>query len=117
MTVTGFLLLVLIGAACGAGAGVVVGRRRGGLFVAAPLGLFRGPRRGRGGFLVAALIGLAGALVGNWGAPQIHLPSYLTVQVGGHTIEILWAILGAVALLLVLNFFGRGSDGRWRHAR
>lgn len=98
MTVTGFLLLVLIGAACGAVAEFVVGWRR-------------------GGFLVAALIGLSGALVGNWGAPRLHLPSYLTVQVGGHTIEILWAILGAVALLLVLNFFGRGSDGRWRHAR
>jgi uncharacterized membrane protein YeaQ/YmgE (transglycosylase-associated protein family) len=98
MTIGGFLLLVLVGAICGAIAQGIVGWSR-------------------GGFLTAAVVGFLGALIGNWGAPQLHLPSYLVVSVEGHTIEVLWAILGAVALLLVLSFFRRGSYNRWRHAR
>jgi uncharacterized membrane protein YeaQ/YmgE (transglycosylase-associated protein family) len=98
MTVAGFLLLVVVGAICGAIAEFIVGWSR-------------------GGFVMAAVIGFAGAMIGNWGAPRIHLPSYFTMQVEGHTIEVLWAILGAVALLFVLSLFRRGTYNRWRHAR
>ena len=95
MTIAGFLLLILVGAICGAIAELIVGWSR-------------------GGFLVATIVGFAGAWIGNWVAPRIHLPSYLTVSVEGHVIEVLWAILGAVALLLVLSLFRRN---RLRHAR
>jgi uncharacterized membrane protein YeaQ/YmgE (transglycosylase-associated protein family) len=98
MTLAGFLVLVLVGAICGAVAQAIVGWSR-------------------GGFVTAAIVGFGGALIGNWGAPRLNLPSYLTVSVEGHTIEVLWAILGAVALLLVLSFFRRGSYNRWGHAR
>jgi uncharacterized membrane protein YeaQ/YmgE (transglycosylase-associated protein family) len=97
MTITGFLLLILVGAICGGIAQAIVGWSR-------------------GGFFTAAVVGGLGALIGNWVAPRLHLPSYLTVQVGGYTIEVLWAILGAVILLVVLSFFRRGSFNRWRHA-
>ncbi len=98
MTFVGFLLLVLVGAICGAIAEFIVGWSR-------------------GGFIVAAIVGFAGALIGNWGAPLIHLPTIYVVRVDGYSIEVVWAILGAVALLLVLSLFRRSTySRRWRHA-
>jgi uncharacterized membrane protein YeaQ/YmgE (transglycosylase-associated protein family) len=97
MTLVGFLLLVLVGAICGAIAQFIVGWSR-------------------GGFILATLVGFAGALIGNWGAPLIHLPTIYIVRVDGYTIEVVWAILGAVALLLVLSLFRRSTYSRWRHA-
>jgi uncharacterized membrane protein YeaQ/YmgE (transglycosylase-associated protein family) len=98
MSLGGYVLLVVLGAICGAIAQFLVGWNR-------------------GGFVTAALVGFAGTLLGNWAAPKLHLPSLLPLSVEGHTIEILWAISGAVALLLVLGLFRRGSYNRWRHAR
>ena len=90
MTVTGFLLLILVGALCGAIAEFLVGWSR-------------------GGFIAAAVVGFMGAVIGSWAAPRLSLPSLLTVQVEGHSIEIFWSVLGAVALLMVLSVFRRSS--------
>ena len=98
MTFTEVLVLILVGAVCGSIAQSIVDW-------------------GRGGLVAATVAGFAGAWIGNWGAPQLHLPSILTVTAGGRTIEVLWAILGAVALLLVLSRFRRNSFTRWRHVR
>ena len=98
MTLVGFLLLVLVGAVCGAIAEFIVGWSP-------------------GGFVAAAVIGFAGALIGNWGAPLIHLPPLFTVRIEGHSIEVLWALLGSVALLIVLGVFRRSTYNRWRPGR
>ncbi len=67
---------------------------------------------GRGGFLVAVIIGLAGALIGSWLARQLDLPVLLPITVGDRTIEIVWALLGSILLVFILGLL-RGP-GRWR---
>jgi uncharacterized membrane protein YeaQ/YmgE (transglycosylase-associated protein family) len=89
MSVVDLLLLLLVGAICGAVAEMIVGFSP-------------------GGFLASVAIGFLGAVIGTWLAGQIGLPSVLAVRIGGYTIEILWAILGAIILLLVISFFRRG---------
>ncbi len=88
MTVVDLLLLLPIGAICGAIAEMIVGFSP-------------------GGFLASVAIGFLGALIGTWLAGQLRLPSVLAVTIGGYTIEILWAILGAIVLLLIISLFRR----------
>ncbi|MBK9714124.1 MAG: GlsB/YeaQ/YmgE family stress response membrane protein [Kouleothrix sp.] len=88
MSLVGLLLLILVGAICGAIAEMLVGYSP-------------------GGFLASVVIGFLGALIGSWLAPRIGLPSILAVNIEGFRIEILWAILGAVILLLILSLFRR----------
>ncbi len=88
MTVTGFLLFILVGAICGGIAEFLVGWS---------------PE----GFVASAAVGSAGAVIGDWMAPRLHLPSPLTVQIEGHHVEIVWAILGAMVLLIAMSLFRR----------
>lgn len=88
MSVVDLLLLLLVGAICGAVAEMIVGFSP-------------------GGFLASVAIGFLGAVIGTWLAGQLKLPSVLAVTIGGYTIEILWAILGAVVLLLIISLFRR----------
>jgi len=97
MTLIGILLLVLVGATCGAIAEAIVGFTR-------------------GGFILATVIGFVGAWIGSWAAPQLHLPTLLVIHIEGHTVEVVWAILGSVALLLILSLFRRSSYNRWGRA-
>jgi len=90
MTITGFLLFLLVGAICGAIAEFIVGWSS-------------------GGFIAAAVVGILGAFIGGWFAPRLGLPSLLAVRIEGHGIEVFWSILGAVALLLLLSVFRRTS--------
>jgi uncharacterized membrane protein YeaQ/YmgE (transglycosylase-associated protein family) len=86
MSLVELLLLILVGAICGVIAEMLVGYSP-------------------GGFLASVVIGFLGALIGTWLARQIGLPSVLAVRIGGYTIEILWAIIGAIILLLILSLF------------
>lgn len=81
MTLVGFLVLMLIGAVVGALAQVIVG------FSA-------------GGFIASIVVGFLGALLGTWIAREVGLPEVFAVTVDGYTVHILWAILGAIVLLL-----------------
>jgi uncharacterized membrane protein YeaQ/YmgE (transglycosylase-associated protein family) len=89
MSIVELILLILVGAICGAIAELLVGYSP-------------------GGFFVSVVIGFLGAVLGTWVATQIGLPAVLQVTIGGYTIEILWAILGAVILLLIISLFRRG---------
>lgn len=93
MSIVSLIVLILVGAICGAIAEMLVGYSP-------------------GGFLASVAIGFLGALIGSWLAPRIGLPSIFAVTIGGFTIEILWAILGAVILLLILSLFRRGTYRR-----
>lgn len=96
MTITGFLLFLLVGAICGAIAEFIVGWSS-------------------GGFIAAAVVGILGAFIGGWIAPRLGLPSLMAVRVEGYAIEVFWSILGAILLLLVLSAFRRTSYyGRFR---
>jgi len=68
-----------------------------------------------GGFFAAAAIGFIGALFGSKLAHYLHLPSFLAVNVEGRPIELVWTVLGAIALLLVVRLFRGGSTFIHRH--
>jgi uncharacterized membrane protein YeaQ/YmgE (transglycosylase-associated protein family) len=88
MSLVGLLLLILVGAICGVIAEMLVGFSP-------------------GGFFASVAIGFVGALIGTWLAHQIGLPALLPVTIDGYTIEVVWAIIGAVILLLILSLFRR----------
>lgn len=94
MTLVGFLLLMLVGAVVGALAQVIVG------FSA-------------GGFIASIVVGFLGALIGTWIAREVGLPELFSVTVDGHTVHLLWAVLGAIVLLLPLALI-RGRAYRTR---
>ena len=95
MGLVDFLLLILVGAICGAVAEMIVGFSP-------------------GGFLASVAIGFLGALIGTWLARQIGLPSIFALTIGGYTIEVVWAVLGAVILLLILSLTRRRTYYRRR---
>ncbi len=88
MSVIQFLLLVLVAAICGA-----IGQSLAGYSL--------------GGWLVSAVVGFVGALLGLWIARELHLPEVLTVQVGGEAFPILWSIVGSILLALVVGLLTR----------
>lgn len=88
MTLLGLLLLLVVGAICGAVAELIVGWSA-------------------GGFLASAGIGFIGALIGGWLARVLGLPSVLAVHIDTVTIDIVWAVLGAVVLLAILSAIRR----------
>ena len=88
ISLIGLLVLLLVGAIVGAIAEAVVGYSP-------------------GGFLVTAVIGFLGAFIGSWLAPQIGLPELLPITIDGVTIPVVWAIVGAILLVLVLSLIRR----------
>src|SRR6185369_9694561 len=93
ISLIGLLVLLLVGAICGAIAEMIVGY-------------------GPGGFLAAAVIGFLGAVIGSWLAPKIGLPELFQVTVNDVSVPIVWSIVGSVILLLILSAFRRGPYRR-----
>jgi uncharacterized membrane protein YeaQ/YmgE (transglycosylase-associated protein family) len=93
------LILLIIAGICGAIAEAVVGFSP-------------------GGFLVSIIVGLIGAYLGNWLAPQIGLPAVLPVSRllpgTAFDFDIVWAILGAILLLLVISLIRSAAYRRPR---
>jgi uncharacterized membrane protein YeaQ/YmgE (transglycosylase-associated protein family) len=90
MSILSFLLLLLIAAICGLLGQAVAGR-------------------GRGGILVAIILGFIGALLGTWLARAMGLPEILPVRVGGQTFPVLWSIIGSALFVTLLSLLQR----RW----
>ncbi|MEO7912253.1 MAG: GlsB/YeaQ/YmgE family stress response membrane protein [Roseiflexaceae bacterium] len=88
ISLVGLIVLLLVGAIVGAIAEAVVGYSP-------------------GGFLATAAIGFLGAFIGSWLAPKIGLPELLPVTIDGVTIPVIWAIVGAIILVLVLSLIRR----------
>jgi len=88
MTVTSFLLLLLVAAICGS-----IGQSLVGYSV--------------GGCLVSAVVGFIGALFGTWLAKQLGLPEPLSVQIGSESFPVLWSIIGSALLVAVLAMLNR----------
>ncbi|CAA9230228.1 MAG: hypothetical protein AVDCRST_MAG26-929 [uncultured Chloroflexia bacterium] len=92
MGIIELLILLVIAGICGAIAEMIVGFSP-------------------GGFVVSIIIGVIGAYLGTVLAGRLNLPAFLPVTIGGQTIEIVWAILGSILLLLVISLF-RGRRRR-----
>lgn len=83
-SLTGFLILLLVAAICGAIGRAIAGGTR-------------------GGCLVSVAIGFIGALLGTWLARAIRLPDLLSISIDGHPFPIVWSIIGAALFVAVIH--------------
>ena len=88
MTLTSFLLLLVVAAIVGA-----LGQALAGYSL--------------GGCLVSIVVGWVGALIGIWIARELRLPELLVVNVGGEAFPIVWSVIGAAILALVIGSLSR----------
>jgi uncharacterized membrane protein YeaQ/YmgE (transglycosylase-associated protein family) len=88
MTLTGFLILLVIAGIVGA-----LGQGLAGYSF--------------GGCLGSILLGFIGAFVGVWLARQLGLPEFFTVTIDGEPFPVVWATIGAAILALLFGLIGR----------
>jgi uncharacterized membrane protein YeaQ/YmgE (transglycosylase-associated protein family) len=93
MTVTGFIILLIIAAICGSLGQAIAGYSR-------------------GGCLVAAVVGFIGALLGMWLGQQLGLPEVFPITIDGETFPVLWSIIGSALFSAILGLL----SGRRRRA-
>jgi uncharacterized membrane protein YeaQ/YmgE (transglycosylase-associated protein family) len=84
MSLLGLLVLIVIAAAAGAAGQALVGFSR-------------------GGCLVSIAVGFVGAYLGLWIAQQMHLPTFLVINVDGQPFPLVWAIVGSAILAGLLS--------------
>lgn len=84
MTLTGFIILVIIAAICGSLGQAIAGYSR-------------------GGCLVAAVVGFIGALLGMWLGQQLGLPEIFPITIDGETFPVLWSIIGSALFSAILG--------------
>lgn len=90
MTLTSFLILLLVAGICGSIGRAIVGYSH-------------------GGCLVSIALGFIGAIVGVWIAGALHLPELFAVSIGGEHFPIVWSIIGSALFVAVINLISR----RW----
>lgn len=83
-SVWNIVLLFAVAALCGLIAQAMVGHRH-------------------GGCLAAIGIGFVGAVLGIWIASLLHLPNLFSINVGGSSFPIVYALLGGMFLILILR--------------
>ena len=90
MTLTGFLILLLIAGIVGA-----IGQSLSGYSI--------------GGFFVSIVAGFLGAYIGVWLAGQLGLPEIFTITVDGEAFPVVWGIIGAAILSWIVGLVTRGA--------
>ena len=90
MTLTSFLILLLVAGICGSIGRAIVGYSH-------------------GGCLVSVALGFIGAIVGVWIADALHLPELFAVSIGSQHFPIVWSIIGSALFVAVINLIAR----RW----
>jgi uncharacterized membrane protein YeaQ/YmgE (transglycosylase-associated protein family) len=93
MTFLGWIVFLVIALICGAIGSLFVGRSI-------------------GGFIVLTVVGLLGALLGDWLATSLGAPAVLVVVVEGRSIDLLWAIVGAAIIAAIVAFVQSSVAGR-----
>jgi uncharacterized membrane protein YeaQ/YmgE (transglycosylase-associated protein family) len=88
MTFLGFILLVIIAAIAGA-----IGQAISGYSL--------------GGFVISAVVGFIGALLGWWLASQMGLPELLALNIDGQPFPVLWSVVGAALFSAVIGLLSR----------
>ena len=91
LTLSGFIVLIVIAAICGAVGKALAGGAQGGL-------------------IASIALGFIGALLGPWVAHQLHLSEPLVLHVSGQPFPIVWSIIGAALFVALLHLM---SGRRW----
>lgn len=94
ISLTGFVILLVIAGVCGA-----IGRA-----IAGDI---------RGGIIVSIALGFIGAFLGVWLAGVLHLPELFVIQVEGHPFPIVWSVIGAAVFVALLSIFTRRPRRAW----
>ncbi|QQS35792.1 MAG: GlsB/YeaQ/YmgE family stress response membrane protein [Ignavibacteriales bacterium] len=63
----------------------------------------------KGGCILSIAVGFIGALIGNWLAREMNLPDFLTLNIGGTSFPVVWAIVGAVLFSGILSALTSGK--------
>jgi uncharacterized membrane protein YeaQ/YmgE (transglycosylase-associated protein family) len=92
MTLTEFLVLLVIAAICGS-----VGQALAGYDL--------------GGCLVSIVVGFIGAYIGMWMAGKFGLPEIFAVKVGGKVFPIVWSVVGSAILTFIVALVRKGISG------
>ncbi|HMK27409.1 MAG TPA: hypothetical protein VK483_15360 [Chitinophagaceae bacterium] len=92
MTLTEFLVLLLIAAICGA-----VGQSLAGYDL--------------GGCLVSIVVGFIGAYIGLWMAGKFGLPELLAIKIGGKVFPVIWSVIGSAVLTFVVALIRKAISG------
>jgi len=61
----------------------------------------------RAGCLTSIALGFIGALIGSWAVKQFDLPEIYVLKIAHTSIPIVWAIIGAAALVALLGLLKR----------
>lgn len=61
----------------------------------------------RGGCLTSIALGFIGALIGSWAVKQFDLPEIYVLKIAHTSFPIVWAIIGAAALVAILGLLKR----------
>jgi len=88
MTLTQFLILLLVAGICGSIGQAIAGYSR-------------------GGCLAAIALGFIGALLGTYLARAARLPELFRIQIGGEAFPIIWSIIGATLFVAVISLITR----------
>ena len=92
MTLTEFLILLVVAAICGG-----IGQSLAGYSL--------------GGCLVSIVVGFIGAYIGIWLAGKFGLPEIFAINVGGKTFPIVWSIIGSALFTLIVALIRRAITG------
>ena len=95
MTLTEFLILLVIAAICGGVGQSLAGYDLGGCFV-------------------SIIVGFIGAYIGIWIAGKLGLPEIFAINVGGKTFPIVWAVIGSAVFTLIIALIRGAVFGRNR---
>jgi Transglycosylase associated protein. len=95
MTLTEFIILLVIAAICGGVGQSLAGYDLGGCFV-------------------SIVVGFIGAYIGMWLSDKLGLPELFTITVGGKTFPIIWAVIGSALFTLVIALLRGAVFGRRR---
>lgn len=89
MTITAFLILLLIAGICGAIGQAITGFDLGGI-------------------LVTIAVGFIGALLGGWLARVLGLPELFNLNIGGQHFPVIWSIIGSAIFVALIGSLRRG---------
>jgi len=92
MTITEFIVLLVIAAICGS-----VGQALAGYDL--------------GGCLVSIVVGFIGAYIGMWMAGKFGLPEIFAVKIGGKVFPIVWSVVGSAILTFIVALIRKGISG------
>lgn len=95
MTLTEFLILLIIAAICGSLGQSLAGYDLGGCFV-------------------SIIVGFIGAYIGLWIAGKFGLPEIFAIKAGGKTFPVVWAVIGSAVFTLLIALIRGAVFGRNR---